>query len=114
MRLAFPLRDTYFLNFTMNNYESRVLERPVMPGVALIGVRPWEGRVMETGVELTLDMNNVLEARLHQAEPHVTQVALDSIAQTLQYVMTSAGPHFVETGELSLDDVIRASEPIAT
>jgi hypothetical protein len=107
-RVAVRLRDTYFLNLTLSNYERRALERPLMPG-AMMRVRPWEGRVDDTGLELTLDINNNLEARAHQRDPEVTLGGLHAITGLLRDVATESGPRFAETGELSTERLTASS-----
>jgi hypothetical protein len=110
VRFAVRLRNTYFLNFTMSNYESRSLQRPVTAGVPL-AVRPWEGELTETGLELTIDMNNVLEAREQGTDPRVTSVALNAVTSTLEYVATEAGIALLDTGTFDINSILAASEP---
>jgi hypothetical protein len=110
VRIALRLRDIYYLNITISNYETRALERPVTPAMPMVRIRPWEGRVEESGLEMALDMNNVLEARTQQADPRVTSVALDSVANVLRGVATSHGPRFLETGEISVGEIVESSQ----
>lgn len=101
-RVAVKLRDTYYVTLTVSNFERRTLERPLMPG-AMMRVRPWEGRLEETGVELALDINNNLEARTQGGDPDVTIDGLHAVTRLLRDVATESGPAFAETGELSTD-----------
>ena len=100
-RVAVRLRDTYFVNLTLSNYETRTLERPLMPG--LLRVRPWEGRVEDHGLELAVDVNNNLEGRTLQRDPQVTLDGLRAVTNLLRDVATDSGPRFAETGEVSVE-----------
>ncbi len=103
-RVAVRLRDTYFLNLTLSNYERRNLERPIMPGAPL-RIRPWEGRVDDTGLELAIDINNNLEARAQQRDPDVTIDGIRAVTNLLRNVATASGPMFADTGELSTESL---------
>jgi hypothetical protein len=107
-RIAVRLRDTYFLNLTLSNYERRSLERPLMPG-SVMRVRPWEGRIDDSGLELALDVNNNLEARTQQRDPEVTRDALRAVTGLLREVARESGPAFAETGELSTERLTASS-----
>jgi hypothetical protein len=106
-RVAVGLRDTYFLNLTLSNYEVRTLERPFMPG--LLRVRSWEGRVDDQGLELGLDVNNNLEGRTLGHDPEVTLEGVRAVTSLLRDVATNSGPTFAETGELSIERLTASS-----
>ena len=91
--MAIRLRDTYYVNFTLSNSEARALERPIMPG-ALMVIRGWEGRLDDVGLELAVDINNNLEARVAQRDPEVTLDGLRAVTGLLRDVATSSGPAF--------------------
>jgi hypothetical protein len=110
-RVAVKLRDTYFLNLTLSNYESRSLERPILPGTTMMRVRPWEGRVTDTGLELAIDLNNNLEARTHQRDPEVTLEGLSAVTGLLRTIVNESGRAFAETGELSTEQLTESSIP---
>jgi hypothetical protein len=107
-RIAVKLRDTYFLNLTLSNYERRSLLRPVMAG-QLVRVRPWEGKVDDFGLELMVDINNNLEARTQEADPQVTLEGLRAVTGLVREVATGSGPVFAETGELSMERLTESS-----
>jgi hypothetical protein len=108
-RIAVRLRDTYFITLTVGNYESRVLERPFIPGVTRLHAWPWEGRVEDVGLELAIDINNVLEAREHDDPPVVTDQGLTAITRLLHEIATNAGPRFADTGDLSVEEMTATS-----
>jgi hypothetical protein len=106
-RLALRIRDTYFLNLTVANYEARAWERPVLPGAQqTFAVKPWEGTVQDVGVELTVDINNGLEGRLKEADAEVTGEGVRAVLALLGRVAQEVGPSFVERGEIKIDQLI--------
>jgi hypothetical protein len=108
-RVAVRLRDTYFVNLTLSNYETRTLERPILPGGMMLKVRPWEGRLDDTGLELSIDINNNLEARTHGGDPEVTVEGLRAVTSLLRDAATETGPAFAETGQLSTERLAASS-----
>jgi hypothetical protein len=113
VRIALRLRDTYYLNITLGQFESRVLDRPIAPGFAPARISPWEGRVVDGGLEMTIDINNVLEAKVSAADPKVTSVALDAVLNTMRHVAEISGPRFLETGEISTAEIVDSSQVTA-
>jgi hypothetical protein len=109
-RVALKVRDTYFVTLTLGNYESRSFERPLLPGLQHIRIRPWEGRVEDHGLELTLDINNNLEARVKREDPIVSEDGVRAVIQMFREVATSAGPAFAETGQVSTDALTASSQ----
>lgn len=107
-RVGVKLRDTYFLNLTVSNYESRSLERPILPN-QMVRINSWEGRVEDRGIELILDVNNKLEARTQQRDPVVTVDGLRAVTNLLRDVATESGPRFADTGELSMEGLTASS-----
>jgi hypothetical protein len=107
-KVAIRVRDTYFVNLTVSNYESRLVERPLMPGV-LLTVRSWEGQVEDTGIELTVDINNLLEVREREERPTVTANGIGAVTRLLREVATKSGPAFVQSGVVSVDEMVAMS-----
>jgi hypothetical protein len=108
-RVAIKVRDTYFVTMTVNNYESRIFERPILPGMTAIQVRPWEGRVDDIGVQLVVDINNGLELRTQEQTPAVTDAGLGAVTRLLREIVETAGPEFVEFGNVSADALTTAA-----
>lgn len=108
VKVALRVDETYFVHLAASNYESRILERPMIPGVP-VTIRPYEGRIDDSGIELTIDVNNNLAARLTKEDPEVTLETLASVTQLLRSACTSAGPRFAETGEVTVADLNTAA-----
>lgn len=108
-RVAVKVRDTYYVTLTISNYESRVLEQPTMPGMQVMPMRPWDGRPDDVGLELVLDINNHLEARLSHHRPRVTIEGVRAVTRLLREVATSTGPTFADTGRISVQDLEASS-----
>jgi hypothetical protein len=105
VKVALKVQDTYFVNLTLSNYESRALERPVFPGLSFLRIRPWEGRLDDLGVELGIDINNNLQARTRQEDPEVDAQDIQAVTGMLREIATTVGPRFAEVGEVSAADL---------
>jgi hypothetical protein len=111
VRIALKVRDTYFVNLNVANYELRQFEQAVRPGMMMnIRVKPWLGTVEETGVDLTVDINNKLEAQVQMKDPQVTSEGVSAVVRMLRDIATSSGPHFAATGEISVAGLTETSE----
>jgi hypothetical protein len=108
-RVAVRLRDTYYVTMTVSNYETRSLMRPVLPGMNAIQVKPWDGKLEDVGVNLVVDINNNLEARLSDSPPVVTEIGVGAVMRLLREIATAAGPRFVEHGSVSVDELVAVS-----
>jgi hypothetical protein len=108
-RVAVRIRDTYFVTLTVSNYETRLFQRPILPGMKGLLVRPWEGTVDDVGIELIVDVNNNLEARTAAEPPTVSDKGIAAITQLLREVVSTAGPKFAATGELSVATLTEVS-----
>jgi hypothetical protein len=109
-RVAVKIRDTYFVTLTVANFESRLVERPIIPGLAA-RVRPWEGELRDQGIELAIDINNNLEGRVRQEETDLTETGLQAVTQMMRELATTTGPAFAETGQLEVAAIAASSRP---
>lgn len=106
-RVALRVRDTYFVNLGVANYESRIWQRPILPGTPQpVTVKAWEGSIEDFGVELTVDINNGLEGRVNRRDPEVTEQGVAAVLALLERVAQETGPRFVETGEVRIEALI--------
>jgi hypothetical protein len=108
-RVAVKVRGMYFVTMTVANYEARIVERPMIPGV-MARVRPWEGTVQDQGIELTIDINNSLEGRETNADPVVSEQGIGPMTRMLREVATTTGPAFAERGELLVEALTASSQ----
>jgi len=46
-----------------------MLDSPIGPALAPTRIRPWESRVVDAGLEMTLDINNVLAVGASDRDP---------------------------------------------
>jgi hypothetical protein len=102
-RVAVRVADTYFMTLAAANFESRSYERPVFPGQQLLQVRPWEGTVDASGVELTIDINNKLALINRAGDFAVDEDAVVTIMDLMRRAIASAPTTFVETGSVDMD-----------
>lgn len=108
-RVAVRVRDTYYVSMALGNYEARIYERPLMPAMQQIVIRPWDGRVVERGLELTLDINNNLEARVKGSNPVVTEDGIRAVVSLLREVAATTGAAFAESGRIDVDSLATIS-----
>lgn len=107
-KVALRISDTYFVNLTINNYELKAFQRPIMPGVQFMQIRPWEGLVQDVGLELTVDINNNLEAQRLRANPEVTETGISEVVRLLDEISMNVGPAFAESGTITSDSLARS------
>ncbi len=110
VKVAVRVRDTYFVHLAVSNYEMRQFEQAMRPGMQNLQIKPWTGTVTETGVDLTVDINNRLEARIKREDPKVTAEGVSAVIGLLSDVATNSGPKFAETGDVGLSDIVASSE----
>jgi hypothetical protein len=106
-RVAVNVRDKYFVMFRVADYETRMIQRPVMPGDRQIVIRPWEGSLEDEGVSLTIDINNTLEAMTHQGDVTISEQGVVAVMDLMRQSMSEAGPRFAETGELKVESLVK-------
>lgn len=109
LRIAVRVRDVYFVTLSLSNYESRVIERPMLPGPQAVRVRSGEGRLLSEGLELTVDVNNNLEVRMTEQDPIVSEQGLKASLRLVGEVVRGEGLRFAETGQVSVEALERAS-----
>ncbi len=107
-RVGIRIRDTYYATLTVANFESRTIQRPMIPGLPA-RVKPWEGQVNDQGIELAIDINNNLESKVRREDAQVTDAGIGAVMHMTRELATNAGPDFAETGELALDAIIASS-----
>jgi hypothetical protein len=108
-RIAVKVRDTYFVSMTLSNVEQRVFERPLMPNVTNLWVKPWEGQIRDRALALTLDINNVLEGRQLGRDPVVTEEGIGAVIRMLREVAHTSGPLFAESGTVDVESLTASS-----
>lgn len=107
-RVAVEVGDKYFVTLRVADYETRRLERNVMPQAIQqpIVVRSWEGEVQDSGVSLTVDINNRLESRNLQRSPVITEQGIAAVISLARHSLIDTGPTFVATGKLDVGSLV--------
>jgi hypothetical protein len=102
-RVGVKVRDKYFVSLRVANYETRLIQRPVLPGEfqQQVVVKPWEGAVQDHGIGLTIDINNTLEIQTLREDPDITDAGVRAVIDLTSRCLTTAGPEFVSDGRLS-------------
>ncbi|MDP9226593.1 MAG: hypothetical protein M3P18_22685 [Actinomycetota bacterium] len=101
VRIGLRYDDRNFITLTLSNYELKAFERAVFPGRQVIQIRPWEGTVEDAGVELSVDINNRLEAIVNERDPEVREPEIQSILELSKRVIGRSRA-FVDTGDLDV------------
>ncbi len=98
VQLVLRLRDRYFVNLSVSQYEHRTITREVTGAGGQLGpIRPWEGEVTGRGLELTVDINNRYRALVEKRHTIVDAeqiVAMNDLAW--QIVEQIARPYAIE------------------
>lgn len=104
-RIGVKVRDKYFVSLRVANFETRVIQRPVMAGnlQQQVLVKPWEGQQQDYGIGLTIDINNTLEMKTLRDDPDVTDAGVRAVIGLTARCLTTAGPEFVRDGTLNAD-----------
>jgi hypothetical protein len=110
-RVAVKVNDKYFVSLRVANYESRTIQRPMLPGNMgqPIIMKPWDGVVDDYGIGLTVDINNILEGKVLGSDPEVTDQGVRALLDLVKHALTTVGPGFVDTG--SVDPAALLGEP---
>lgn len=112
VKVALKVADTYFVHLSIENYETRKIEQAIRPGINM-PIQQWRGTTDETGIELAVDVNNKWKRRRTQEETDVSAEGLAATMALIHHLALEAGPHLVETGEISvpdLTDLVRREE----
>jgi hypothetical protein len=105
VKIALRHAERFFVTVQLANYEIKDVERPMFPGQQIIQVRPWEGRIQDVGIEISVDVNNRLESIVREHDPEVGEEDLLTITHLVERVMTRARASFIETGTLNIDEL---------
>jgi hypothetical protein len=113
VRLALRSQDTYYVNITLSNFESRMVDRPMIPGMNFMRVRPWEGKVDDFGIELAVDVNNNLQARVSGEEPVLTAEDLSRIVGVVRETVEMSSSSYIPNGTIpAVPGVTRQAEGV--
>ena len=73
LQLGLRVQDHFYLTIGIGTYESQEINRPVLPGLTTAVIRPWEAEVVEEGIEVTVDVNNRLRAKVERKHTRVDE-----------------------------------------
>ena len=98
VRAGVGVDNLYYVTTSFSNYETRTFQRPAMPGASVVTVHPWEGDVSDSGVQMTIDVNNRLEARRTQGARQLDPDRIDGIFELLGRLVDARSHEIMETG----------------
>ena len=99
-RIGVRVDNVFYVSMTVSNYETRTFQRAAPLGTSMISLRPWEGDVTDAGVQLTIDVNNRLEARQTTGNRILDGDRLDSIFDVLGTAARERSREIIETGHI--------------
>lgn len=105
VRIGLRVADTYFVNLQLMNYETRQLLQPVVGGGVAIALspQPWQGTVVDEGLQLLVDVNTFLEARRTGAGAPVTEERLRTVIGLVRLALTDLADGYIATGVLPVE-----------
>jgi hypothetical protein len=108
--LALKIANHYNVDLTLNTYEARHISRPALTGVQAQVVRPWDGTVVDKGLQLEVAVSNRYYAVHNRAHPTVTEDELNHVIRLAWSIAEDGSAAFVENGAIdaaSLEGVAR-------
>lgn len=72
-RLALKKDNKFFVNYTLKNYETREVKITPPPGGGYVPIKPFEGEVVDRGVNIILDINTKLALQEKQVAEYSAQ-----------------------------------------
>jgi hypothetical protein len=110
IQLGLRLRDRYFVNLTVGQYEHRTITREVTgPGGPLGPIRPWEGEVTGEGLEVTVDINNRYGALIEKRHTVVDLEQIQAMNDLAWQIVEQVAKPYATDGVLN----VRAIEEAA-
>jgi hypothetical protein len=103
--LSLRLRDHYFVNLGIGTYEARTISRPMLAGTQQQIVRPWDGTVTDSGLQLDIAVNNRYYAIQRHEHPRVTNDELDAIVNLAWQIGQEQAAGLMEAGEIDLESL---------
>jgi hypothetical protein len=104
VRVALKIEEHYYLSLGLAVYERRAIERAVVLGQQ-VQVKPWEGEVDVTGIELTVDVNDRLYALANREEPTVDDAEVEAVLGLAEAAVARAGSSYIESARLDVDEL---------
>jgi hypothetical protein len=100
VKVSSRVDDRYYLLIQLATYEQKTVERAIFPGMTGIEVKPWEGNVEDSGIQVEVDVNNRLQAISEKRDPRVGPEDLANMFAVVERGVLEATPEFLERGQL--------------
>jgi hypothetical protein len=110
VQLGLRLRDRYFVNLTIGQYEHRTITREVTgPGGPLGPIRPWEGEVTDRGLEVTVDINNRYGALVEKKHTVVDAEQMQAMNDLAWQIVEQVAKPYATDGVLNASAIEEAA-----
>jgi hypothetical protein len=100
--LSLHLADRYTLVLNIGTFEARTITRQAAAGTRQSVVRPWEGTVTDSGLQLDIAVNNRYYAVHHREHPRVTVDELDAVVNLVWSFSEHHATGLMETGSIDV------------
>ena len=101
-QLGLRVADHYFVTLGLASYETRNINRPVLPGMQGVVHPTSEGVVSDSGLELTIDVDNRLAAVLQREHETVGGDVLHRILGLARVVTEQCAVPYARDGVVDL------------
>jgi hypothetical protein len=100
--LALHLADHYAVALNIGTFEARTITRQALAGTRQSVVRPWEGAVTDSGLQLDIAVNNRYYAVHHREHPRVTAEELEAVVNLAWRFGEHHATLLIETGGIDV------------
>lgn len=100
--LGLHLADRYSVVLNIGAFEARTITRQAVAGTRQSVVRPWEGDITDSGLQLEIAVNNRYYAVRHREHPRVTVEELEAVVNLAWRFAERHAAALMETGSIDL------------
>jgi hypothetical protein len=101
-QLGIRVANHYFINLSVSPYEAKQVRRNATGSSVTAVIRPWEGEVTDTGIDLNVETNNRLLADVLQRHSPVDADELREMNELSWDFVAHVATPFVRDGQLDL------------
>jgi hypothetical protein len=100
--LSLHLADHYSVVLNIGTFEARTITRQMLAGTGQSVIRPWEGTVTDSGLQLEIAVSNRFYAVHRREHPRVTVEELEAVVNLAWRFGEHHAPALMETGSIDV------------
>lgn len=104
-QLGIRVAEHYFVNLAVSPYEAKQVTRTGTSNSVTGVIRPWEGDITETGIDLNVEVNNRLRANVLRQHSRVDADELREMNDLSWDLVAHTATPFIRDGQLDLSRV---------